>query len=307
MGQKCFFILFVFFVCGIADEIYEIEPPDMVDDSEYGSKFEGDMDLNDDQLDEISNFRNAKSEHKYRWPNAIVAYNFSSNYTADENAWIVRAMEEIERVSCVRFVRRTNETDYVQFKAANDGCYSAVGRQGGEQRLNLEKSFQPGFGCFRIGKIIHQLLHTLGFYHMQSVPERDNYVKIHWENINLKKKHNFKTYNTSFSEIFNLPYDFGSIMYYGPFAFAENTKRPTITTIIRNRTLVMGQREAMSPNDIIKLNMFYHCEAAKKNHGIQLRAQYIILSVMLITIHSILLFQTYETTRGRSILLTWES
>lgn len=111
-----FFIFFVFFVCGTADNIYEVEWLGMVDDLEYGSKFEGDMDLNDDQLAEIFHFRNAKIEENYRWPNAVVPYKFSLNHTAEKNAWIVRAMGEIEKFSCVRFVQRTNETDYVQIE-----------------------------------------------------------------------------------------------------------------------------------------------------------------------------------------------
>jgi len=50
------------------------------------------------------------------------------------------------------------------------------------QQLNLEPN-EPGVGCFRLGTIEHELLHTLGFFHQQSATERDDYVTIHWENI----------------------------------------------------------------------------------------------------------------------------
>jgi hypothetical protein len=50
------------------------------------------------------------------------------------------------------------------------------------QQLNLEPN-TPGVGCFRLGTIEHELLHTLGFYHQQSATERDEYVTIHWDNI----------------------------------------------------------------------------------------------------------------------------
>lgn len=125
---------------------------------------------------------------------------------------------------------------------------------------------------------------------MHSAPDRDNYVKIHLENIKPNKTHNFRSYNTSFFDSFNLTYDLKSIMHYGPFAFAMDMDRPAITTNIDDGIIEeMGQRKNMSSIDIIKLNMFYHCEAKKKNHGIQLRAQ--ILSVMLITIQSIFIIR----------------
>lgn len=38
-------------------------------------------------------------------------------------------------------------------------------------------------GCLRHGVIIHEFLHALGFYHQHSVPDRDEYVDILWQNI----------------------------------------------------------------------------------------------------------------------------
>jgi len=46
------------------------------------------------------------------------------------------------------------------------------------QQLNLQRN-----GCIWHGTIIHELLHALGFWHMQSATDRDKYVIIHWNNI----------------------------------------------------------------------------------------------------------------------------
>ncbi|XP_075990488.1 zinc metalloproteinase nas-4-like [Anticarsia gemmatalis] len=38
-------------------------------------------------------------------------------------------------------------------------------------------------GCFKHGTVVHEMLHTLSFYHMQSTFDRDDFVTIVWENI----------------------------------------------------------------------------------------------------------------------------
>lgn len=68
--------------------------------------------------------------------------------------------------------------------------------RGGRQQLNLTPN-QIEVGCFRLGTIIHEFLHALGFYHMQSASERDDYVEIVWENIQSGTEGNFAKYNDS--------------------------------------------------------------------------------------------------------------
>lgn len=137
-------------------------------------------------------------------------------------------------------------------KAQDDGCYSNVGRQGGRQVLNL-KMFEAGKGCFSRGSIIHEILHSeqhysiyryfssyivfdcisaLGFHHMQSSPDRDEYVKINWQNIKQNKTHNFRKYSSSSVTNFNFSYDYRSIMHYHQYAFSINDDGPTIEPIV---------------------------------------------------------------------------
>lgn len=61
----------------------------------------------------------------------------------------------------------------------NSGCWSSVGRIGGEQVVNLQAP-----GCVtKKGTVIHELMHAAGFTHEQNRAERDNHVIIKWGNI----------------------------------------------------------------------------------------------------------------------------
>ena len=58
-------------------------------------------------------------------------------------------------------------------------CYSCVGR-------TLDSNGQVvsiGYGCEHEAIILHELMHTLGFFHTSSRPDRDAYVIIYSKNI----------------------------------------------------------------------------------------------------------------------------
>ena len=70
-------------------------------------------------------------------------------------------------------------------------------------------------------------LTALGFHHMQCAYDRDDYIKIHWENIKPGKEHNFKKYTSTEVTHFNTTYDYYSILHYSAYGFSKN-KEPTI-------------------------------------------------------------------------------
>ena len=59
-------------------------------------------------------------------------------------------------------------------------CWSDVGKSwdGGLQELSLDRS-----GCMTKDTVIHEFLHSLGFNHEQTRPDRDQYIKVLYENI----------------------------------------------------------------------------------------------------------------------------
>lgn len=108
-----------------------------------------------------------------------------------------------------------------------------------------------------------RLLSALGFYHTQSAPDRDDFVKIHFENIKSNYTHNFREYNSSFASSFNISYDYLSIMHYSSKAFSKDARLETIEPLIKNNAaLGMGQRNGMTEEDVLKLNLVYKCAAS---------------------------------------------
>lgn len=117
------------------------------------------------------------------------------------------AMNEMHSRLCIRFVPRTNQNDFIEIISGN-GCYSSVGRRGGRQELSLQRN-----GCLSKGTIQHELIHALGFMHMQSHTDRDNFVRIVYANIpGGQGNNNFFKYNSNVINNMNTPYDFYSVM-----------------------------------------------------------------------------------------------
>lgn len=129
--------------------------------------------------------------------------------------------------------------------------------QGGQQFINLNRAK----GCpNRSGIITHELLHALGFHHMHSHTDRDQYIKIYWKNIKGNQRNrNFKAFDSDEVSDFDTDYDFYSIMHYPP--HLPNGKR-----VIKPKKTYshfeqfMGQRIQLSFGDIDRINNMYKCD-----------------------------------------------
>ena len=191
-----------------------------------------------------------------KWPDAQIPYTIASGFNAADRAAIASGVLQLERSTCIKLRARTAaDRHYVRIIRAA-GCYSSVGRQRtGGQQLSL------GTGCLHSGIVAHELMHAIGFWHEQSRPDRDRYVHIHYNNIKSGALHNFDKYTWSQVKNLSMPYDVGSIMHYGPRAFARDRSRPTITALHQTSSQ-MGQRHALSHTDIKKINLLYECDGA---------------------------------------------
>ncbi|KAL4623000.1 hatching enzyme [Arapaima gigas] len=178
-----------------------------------------------------------------------VPYVVSGEFTAVEKELIESAMLAFSCTTCVRFVRREAQPDYISIENL-DGCYSALGRTGGKQLLSLNRN-----GCVYYGIVQHELNHALGFYHEHTRSDRDQYVRINWENVDPSQYHNFEKQKTNNQ---NTPYDYGSVMHYDRTAFAIQNGLDTITPI-PDPAVPIGQRNGLSQIDVLRINKLYGC------------------------------------------------
>ena len=165
-------------------------------------------------------------------------------------------MATIQSKTCIKFVERNYEKDYITITGKDKGCFSSIGRLGGEQFVNYEPS-STGTGCFVKGTLLHELTHTMGFLHMHSSPERDDWVTIMFENIIDDKKDNFRKYSSTEVTNFAVQYDYGSVMHYPANAFSKNGDKTIFTKNPPNAPI--GQRVAYSVKDIVRIRAMYMC------------------------------------------------
>lgn len=72
------------------------------------------MRLTEEQTEMLySPARNGLISTRYRWPNKTVPYTLPRDLSQPQKIQIERALRTMESVSCVKFVERTDENDYV--------------------------------------------------------------------------------------------------------------------------------------------------------------------------------------------------
>jgi hypothetical protein len=192
--------------------------------------------------------KNSLTNHAYLWESRDVPYRLSSNLSATTKAFIKDAIKHWEEKVPIHFVPWIGQANYVYF-VPSSGCSSPVGWRGGEQKINLSE------GC-GFGATVHEIGHTLGFWHEQSRCDRNTYVSILYENIESGQAHNFAKQCTNGLKIGK--YDLNSIMHYPYYAFAIDQTSClsgdlTKCTILPKNGVDprrIGQRNGLSRGDI---------------------------------------------------------
>lgn len=220
--------------------------------------------------------RRAAEVDSYRlWPEGKIPYLISNKYSNAGKRLIKKAMQHWQNETCVSFVKRTTEEDYI-YIVKGSGCCSFVGRRRGQQALSL------GSGCLRFGIITHELGHAVGFWHEQNRPDRSIYVDVIYDNVERQRELNFALKSRKEITTFDQIYDYKSIMHYGSNFFNKNggdtiRQKPGSTFDMQNYGNVNNNEigksyyklkgPVLSRQDIIETNLLYKCSKLSECGG----------------------------------------
>lgn len=198
---------------------------------------------------------NALPQIGMRWPGGVVPY--TVNPWLGNQQWI-QAMNHLERRTPVRFVPRTNESDYIHFTGSPEPgwSFSKVGRVGGKQEVKLSSGHGKGV-------VVHELMHALGTKHEQSRHDRDDHIDVIWDCITEGKEGNFDKYTGGLT--FG-PFDFDSLMLYSSFSAVtdDNVWCAYSMVLEGTNTPFSSQRTGLSTQDA---NAVFHMYGKRLGHN----------------------------------------
>lgn len=187
------------------------------------------------------------------WPAGIIPYTIDPTLPAASVTAINVAIEHWNTVGGISLLplsvaleRLPDAVDDSVHFLAGDFCASWVGRRGGQQNVWVAP-YCPA------GSVMHEIGHVLGLEHEHTRPDRDQYIDIHWENIESDKRHNFDAAPAGARTLG--AYDHDSIMHYGTHNFSSDGQ-PTISAI-DGGSHQMGQRVAPSAGDLNAVASLY--------------------------------------------------
>ncbi|KAL1466706.1 hypothetical protein MTO96_042542 [Rhipicephalus appendiculatus] len=131
-------------------------------------------------------------------------------------------------------------------------CYADLGHVGGQQVLSL------GTRCLSTGIVLHELMHTLGFYDEHTRPDRDNYVVMHLNNVIPEFRDALERILISENRV-GSPFDYDSVMLYGSNAFARHPGLRSIEAKDGRILTDVYDKHGLSSGDITRIRTLYRC------------------------------------------------
>lgn len=145
----------------------------------------------------------------------------------------------------------TENSNYIKFDLGEQNCNSYLGMIG-DIKNGQTISLSDDCG---VKEIVHEIMHALGFIHEHSRADRDQYLDVHWENIDEVYHLQFMKFPDDFYNTRAHPFDFKSIMLYPPKTFSKFPEDYSLT--LKNGDPYKVTDELLSEEDIKRVNALY--------------------------------------------------
>jgi hypothetical protein len=172
------------------------------------------------------------------WPSGRIPYEIAAGYKSRE--CLDKAVGEWNRRTVIKLAPRAGETDYLVF-TPSPRSFTVVGLMRGPQPVFLEEG-ECGWGLYRT--IVHEIGHSVGLFHEHQRSDRDRFIVVHPEFSNLTAQDLTVTQGSPTG-----PYDFASVMHYGPLGGAAGAVIETIPRGIPT-SLDQGIEPMLSAGDL---------------------------------------------------------
>ncbi|NQZ19746.1 MAG: hypothetical protein HRT44_10885 [Bdellovibrionales bacterium] len=181
-----------------------------------------------------------------KWPEGKIPYVIDENLSNYDK--VLEAIDYVHNFTNVRFIPREEQPNFVRFTYGEQDCYSYVGMTGIEQEIFLSPRCD-------VREIIHEITHTMGFFHEQNREDRDDFIEVLWDNIDEVNHTQFKKIPNDFLGITQRDFDIESIMMYSSFTFAVSSNEPAMLT--QGGDIIPQNSSLFSDEDIERINLAY--------------------------------------------------
>ncbi|CAB3238198.1 unnamed protein product [Arctia plantaginis] len=233
-------------------------------------KFGSNIELTDD---------NDKYYKEKLWPLGVVMYSADAGARRSQALLALRnAMTTIELSSCIVFHNledlSMSPRNFLWFSSFGGEVMPRLGVVPGNQSLLLSSLVNgvPG----HTAHALNMLLRILGIPMMSNRYDRDNYVTVHWKNIQQGMEHYFERLPEDAmlrnSDGVIMQYDYTSVTHApsnylcADCSLGQQTVSP-VQDHLWQRTLTMGHRTDLNPMDIEILNLLYAKECQNRFTG----------------------------------------
>ena len=195
----------------------------------------------------------------YLWPGGVIPFEIEPAFPAVERAEILAGIQLVDNTTNLLLKPRSGEDDFIRFMRSPDRCDSDVGRQGGQQTINIIQWGTPLGVCPR-DSVAHEVLHAAGVWHEQSREDRNSFIRVLRDNIQPGMENNFDQHISDGVDIG--PYDYRSLMHYDATAFGRMDASGNPMTTIESLTpgVTLGNFVGPTPLDIQGVNTLYGAE-----------------------------------------------